>query len=221
MKDYFLEANPNPERMGCPEERTIRALAEDRLPASHPARLHLASCSECFAEFRGFRGDWEQSRKARRRIIGWAVAASLIVTGGVGIWEYHSQAGHIVTVQLASTKPVNANVDLFNAGTVRGGDDDTNSVEQVSLPAAIVQLSVTLPRFSEAGRYEVLLSRDKFANEVLAKGSGEAVDNAGKVIVGVTLDLRAAKPGAYFLATVRGSDNGMYYYPVQISHGAH
>ena len=66
MKDFFLEANPNPERIGCPEERILRALAEDRLPASHPARLHLASCSECFAEFRGFRVDWEQSRKARR-----------------------------------------------------------------------------------------------------------------------------------------------------------
>ena len=84
MKDFFLEANPNPERIGCPEERTLRALAEDRLPASHPARLHLASCSECFAEFRGFRGEWEQSRKGRRRIIGWALAASLIVASGVG-----------------------------------------------------------------------------------------------------------------------------------------
>ena len=121
---------------------------------------------------------------------------------------------------MASTKPVNANVDLFNAGTVRGEDDGTNALKQVSLPAAIVQLSVTLPRFSESGRYEVLVSRDKSGNEVVAKGSGDAVANAGKVIVGVTLDLRAAKPGAYFLATVRGSDNGMYYYPVQIAHGA-
>jgi len=33
----------------------------------------------------------------------------------------------------------------------------------------------------------------------------------------VTLDLRAAKPGAYFLATVRGADNGMYYYPLKIN----
>ncbi len=222
MKDFFLEANPNPERIGCPEERTLRALAEDRLPASHPARLHLASCSECFAEFRGFKGDWEQSRKARRRIIGWALAASLIVASGVGTWEYlHSRAsGHLAAVQMASTQPVNANVDLFNAGTVRGEDDDANALKQVSLPAAIVQLSVTLPRFSEAGRYEVLVSRDKSGNEVVAKGSGDAVANAGKVIVGVTLDLRAAKSGAYFLATVRGSDNGMYYYPVQIAHGA-
>jgi hypothetical protein len=224
MKDFFLEANPNPERIGCPDERTLRALAEDRLPVSHPARLHLASCSECFAEFRGFKGDLEQSRKVRRRIMGWAVAASLIVACGIGIfgiWQYqHSRAGQIAAVQMATTTPVNATVDLFNAGTVRGEDDDANALKQVSLPAAIVQLSVTLPRFSESGRYEVLVSRDKLGTEVVAKGAGDAVANAGKVIVGVTLDLRAAKPGAYFLATVRGSDNGMYYYPVQISHGA-
>jgi hypothetical protein len=149
------------------------------------------------------------------------VAASLIAASGIGIWEYqHSRAAHIATVQMAATKPVNANVDLFNAGTVRGEDDDENTLKQVSLPAAIVQLSVTLPRFSESGHYEVLVSRDKLGNEVVAKGSGDAVTNASKVVVGVTLDLRAAKPGAYFLATVRGSDNGMYYYPVQISHGA-
>jgi hypothetical protein len=221
MKDFFLEANPNPERIGCPEERTLRALAEDRLPATHPARLHLASCSECFAEFLGFKGDWEQSRKARRRIIGWAVAASLMVASGIGIWQYkHSRAAQITVVQMAATKPVNATVDLFNAGTVRGEDDDANALKQVSLPAAIVQLSVTLPRFSESGHYKVLVSRDKSGNDVVARGLGDAVANASKVIVNVTLDLRTAKPGAYFLATVRGSDNGMYYYPVQISHGA-
>jgi len=222
MKDFFLEANPNPERIGCPEERTLRALAEGRLPASHPARLHLASCSECFAEFRGFRGEREQTRKRHRRIIGWALAASLIVASGLGLWEYlQARLGHLAAVQMASTRPVKANVDLFNAGTVRGEDDGINALKQVSLPAAIVQLSVTLPRFSEAGGYEVLVSRDKSGNEVVAKGSGDAVVNAGKVIVGATLDLRAAKPGAYFLATVRGSDSGVYYYyPVQIAHGA-
>jgi hypothetical protein len=221
MKDFFLEANPNPERIRCPEERTLRALAEDRLPASHPARLHLASCSECFAEFRGFRGDWKRSRKARRRIIGWAVAASLIIASGIGIREYqHSRAAQIATVEMTATKAVNANVDLFNAGTVRGEDDGANALKQVSLPVAIVQLSVTLPRFSESGHYEVLVSRDKLGDEVVAKGSGDAVANAGKVTVDVTLDLRAAKPGPYFLATIRGSDNGMYYYPVQITHGA-
>jgi hypothetical protein len=218
MKDFFLEANPNPGRIGCPDERTLRGLAEDRLPASHRARLHLASCSECFAEYRGFRGDWEQTRQRRRRIIGWAVAASLIIASGVGVWEHQRQSVerdaviHVAT----SSVPVDAQVDLFNAGTLRGGDDGTNELQQVSLPAAIVHLSVTLPRFSEIGPYEVLVSRDKAGSQVVAKGSGAAEENEGKVRVKLTLDLRTAKAGEYFLATVRGADNGMYYYPLRI-----
>ena len=121
---------------------------------------------------------------------------------------------------MASTEAVDANVDLFTAGTVRGEGDTTNALSEVSLPAAVVKLSVTLPRFSQSGRYEVLVSRDKSGSDVVAEGTGDAIETAGKVTVAVILDLRAAKTGSYFLATVRGSDNGMYYYPVQISNGA-
>ena len=181
--------------------------------------LHAPSASQSSEVLKG--NVSKHVKTGRSRIVGWALAASLIFASGVGLWEYlHARAGHLAAVQMASTQPVKANVDLFNAGTVRGEDDGINALKQVSLPPAIVQLSVTLPRFSEAGGYEVLVSRDKSGNEVVAKGSGEAVVNAGKVIVGATLDLRAAKPGAYFLATVRGSDNGVYYYPVQIEYGA-
>jgi len=33
----------------------------------------------------------------------------------------------------------------------------------------------------------------------------------------VTLDLRTAQTGEYYLATVRGADNGTYYYPLKIN----
>lgn len=221
MKDFFLEANPNPDRVGCPDEQTIRALAEDRLPPGHPARLHLASCSECFTEYRGFRGDWESARSQRRQILSRALAASLILACSGGVWEYlHLHSSNQAKVQLASAEPVVANVDLFTSGTVRGEGDAMNALSEVSLPAAVVKLSVTLPRFSQPGRYEVLVSRDRSGSDVVAEGTGDAIETAGKVTVAVTLDLRAARTGSYFLATVRGSDNGMYYYPVQISKGA-
>ena len=45
---------------------------------------------------------------------------------------------------------------------------------------------------------------------------GEASEIDKKVKLSVNLDLRHAAPGTYFLATVRGSDNGTYYYPLKI-----
>jgi hypothetical protein len=146
----------------------------------------------------------------------------VIVLAGGGLLEYrHTLPAPTDSAQLASSTPVAAEVDLLNAGTVRGaGDDGTTPLQQVSLPAAIINLTVILPRFSQTGRYEVLASKDKAATQVVAKGSADAQDEAGKVTLKVKLDLRAADAGAYFLATVRNNDNGTYYYPLKIVHGA-
>ena len=57
LRDYLLKAFPNPERKGCPDEGTLKALAERRLPLNDPAMLHTASCSECYTEYRNFRMD--------------------------------------------------------------------------------------------------------------------------------------------------------------------
>jgi len=233
MKDFLLEAFPNPERKGCPEDETLKALADDRLPANDPVRLHLGSCSECFAEYRGYRMEHEDFVKtessavlplpggtksvSRSRFLPWAIAASLLIMGGGGYLEYRGNyASKTAPVQLASSEPVNATVDLLNTGTLRGGDDPM-PLQQVSLPATMVHLSVVLPRFSEAGRYDVMVSKDRSGREVVAMGAGNATALEGKVTVDVTLDLRAAKAGAYFLATVRGADNGTYYYPLKIN----
>ena len=242
MRDFLLKTFPNPERKGCPDDKTLEALAEDRLPADHPVRLHVGSCSECYAEYRHYRLDWEKSNAAatlrnscpgesapsisarvrkpsRVRAAPLALAASLIVicSGGyVAFRHYHS--AEAPSVQVASAKPVSATVDLFNSGTLRGADDDTTPLQEVSLPAAIVNLSVVLPRFSEVGSYNVNVSTDKTGRQIVASGAGNTVErDGGKVSINVTLDLRAAKPGAYFLATVRGTDNGTYYYPLKIN----
>jgi hypothetical protein len=236
MKDFLLEAFPNPQRKGCPGEITIKALAEDRLPANDPARLHLASCSECYAEYRHYLQDRKESEqrptaelpqqpvvrvpKAQKRRpfnVFWALAAAIVVIcAGVVVFKL-GRPQPAPLVQTASS-PVNANVDLFNAPTLRGGGegDDSALLQEVSLPAAIVHLSITLPRFSQSGEYVVAVYRDRAGQQIVAKGSGNAIDNGGKVGVDVTLDLRNAKPGAYFLATVRGSDNGTYYYPLKV-----
>jgi hypothetical protein len=215
IKDFFLEANPNPERVGCPDEPTIKALAEDRLPVTHPGRLHLAACSECFAEYRSFRQQWLGSRRGRRKVLAWAIAASLaLFAAGLGLWKF----GHIHApeAQIALSAPVESHVDLFNAGTSRGLADGINELQSVILPAAVVHLDLTLPRFSDPGPYQVLVSKDKAASQIVAKGTASTRETNGRQTLELTLDLRSAQTGAYFLATVRGEDNGTYYYPLTV-----
>ena len=154
----------------------------------------------------------------RFRVVPLAWAASLILMCGGGYLAFrHYHSANAPGTQIASSQPVNAAVDLFNSGTLRGAGDDTTPLQEVSLPAAIVHLSVVLPRFSEAGSYKVDVSTDKIGSQIVASGTGNAVEGDGdKVSLNVTLDLRGARPGAYFLATVRGTDNGTYYYPLKI-----
>ena len=92
MRQFFLEEHPNPERIDCPPEETLQAAAENRLPVTDPARLHMARCSECFAEYRGYRIDWESKQAAKRHFLGWAVAAAvlLVVLGGAFAFRRHS-----------------------------------------------------------------------------------------------------------------------------------
>jgi len=219
IKDYFLEANPNPDRIGCPDESTVKALAEDRLPVSHPGRLHMAECSECFAEYRGYQREHIYARKARHKVLAWAIAASLMLfAAGGGLWEYvHLHVGDSRGSEMAVSAPVTAEVDLFNVGTYRGQSDGTNKVQPIALPAAIVNLVVMLPRFSEAGPYEILVSKDRTSSQVVAKAASFTKEMSGREVLNVTLDLRSVKAGTYFLATVRGEDNGTYYYPLTVA----
>jgi hypothetical protein len=232
MKDFLLETFPNPERKGCPDDKTIEALAENKLPVDHPARLHVGSCSECYAEYRHFRRDWEETNAAtvsqtppqakrswQLKAVPWAVAAAMLLMFGGGYFAFrHYQLAPVARPRLASVAPVNVSVDLFDSGTVRGASVEATPLQETSLPSSIVVLSIVLPRFSDTGNYVVNVSKDKSGSVIVASGSGNAIKgDGGKVSLKVTLDLRAAQPGAYFLATVRGTDNGTYYYPLQVN----
>ena len=221
IQQFFLEANPNPERQGCPDEKTLKDIAENRLPADHPARLHLASCSPCFAEFRSFKVQSEARRASRRRILAWGVAACLLVAVGLfGVKTIVKKPnGNVVTNQAqkqgAELAAVDRTIDLFNHGTVRGGADP-NPLEAVSLPSTLVHLHLILPRFSDPGSYVVAVSKDRAGTAIAARGSGKTVADGPRLFLDVPLDLRGAPAGSYFLATVRESDNGTYYYPLNV-----
>ena len=121
IRQFFLEANPNPERQGCPDERTLKDIAENRLPADHPARLHLASCSPCFAEFRSFKVQFENVRSSRRRNLVWAIAACLLLAVGIYGSSLLFKKSEPNMVKGGTPKPagelaaVDRTIDLFNS----------------------------------------------------------------------------------------------------------
>ncbi len=220
-RQFFLEANPNPERQGCPDEKTLKDIAENRLPADHPARLHLASCSPCFTEFRSFKGQFEDKRASRRRILAWAFAACLLLAVGLfGVKTIIKRPDENAVTnqtqrQAGQLAAVDRTIDLFDHGTIRGGADP-NPLEAVSLPSTLVHLHLILPRFSDAGSYVVAVSKDRAGTAIVARGTGKTLGDGQRLLLDVSLDLRDAKAGSYFLATVRESDNGTYYYPLNV-----
>jgi len=243
LNDFLLEAFPNPERKGCPDDDTVKAFAEDRLPPGSTVLEHIASCSECYREYKHYRQDWKEAgskipngskpaqtseplsfsaqkqQRSRTPGRGWAIAAGLLVVLGGGFYfaleQRHTHPPPASSVA-SSAAPVNAEVNLFNAVTVRGSGNDSTPIEPVTLPSSVVNLAVTLPRFSEIGPYQVLVSKDRAGKSIVARGAGNALKVDKKASLVVTLDLRNVEPGMYFLGTVRGSDNGSYYYPLNI-----
>ncbi len=69
--------------------------------------------------------------------------------------------------QMAGLAAVPESVDLWNAGTFRG--DQPAPLQAVSLPVALVKVTIILPRYSDPGRYAVAVTRDQGGNDLLAR----------------------------------------------------
>ena len=222
IRKFFLEANPREDRRGCPDEATLKAIAENRLSLNHPARLHLAECSPCFSEFRGFKMEAEDRQRRRRSILAVAaVAACLLV--GIVLWKVAPTAKHqrirarqSGTQRTIEEAEVTREIDLSAYVTTRGGGDGAVQLEAVSLPTAIVHLTIILPRLSPAGHYKVAVSSDREGDNTVAIGDGIATGSDPSTKLSVTLDLRKALHGSYFLSTEREQDAGAYYYPLNL-----
>jgi hypothetical protein len=227
LQEHALEANPNPERIGCLDRATLKAwvFTPEKLNLTDPKYLHVLKCAECtreLIELRQLRN--EQSARARIGVLArsssamnWrsAVFASVVLFGlavaGVIYWRTHSEAA---PPQVAQSTPVAVTIDLSHAGTTRGSD--TSTVPVGVLPRRVVTAHVILPNFSPGGNYVISVTTDR--NGTAEKANGRAVANAQgfHADLTVTLDLRVLPPGTYFLATTHEGDPASYFYPLTV-----
>jgi hypothetical protein len=194
----------------CPDEAFLYDLSRrsKRIPLSDPRVDHAATCPTCMIRLLEFR---RKNQSHSRKIVYTAAIASCLILASVliAIARYRvSQPGP------TSSAAVSQTVDLWDVGTIRG--ERANQLQSVSLPSRLVRLTIILPRFSAPGQYAVAVTRDQNANGVVAQTSTVAVTSGDKEIVSLDLDLRNAKAGQYFLATLHEQDQAAYYYPLQI-----
>ena len=195
----------------CPDEAFLRDLARRAkwIALSDPRVAHAANCPTCMSRLLVFRQEIS-SRRRKLTLVTAVVLCSVVAVAVITFARYqmHRQ------LPSANVAVVSEAVNLWDAGTIRG--NQPGSLQSVFLPAAVVRVTIILPRFSPPGQYAVAVTQDQNGNGVVAQRSAPATINGDHESVSVELDLRAAKAGAYFLATPHEQDQASYYYPLQI-----
>lgn len=195
----------------CPDDEFLRGLAKrSRAISLSDARIdHAATCPTCMSRVVALRSEFRE----QNRTLAFALAAvtCVVVAAGLFGW-FHLRENRQQTMALA--QPVSKTVDLWNADTDRG--EEPGQLQSVELPAAVVGLSVILPRFSPSGQYLIAVTRKEDGTGVVAEGLAQTVAVGQQEKVSVVLDLRKVTTGAYFLSTTHEQDQAAYYYPLQI-----
>lgn len=176
---------PNPDRAGCPGTPVLRKLAAGTLSLHEagPFMNHLASCSNCFQDFRRFKQHTVRHQVFR---ISYAAATLLLLT--FGIWWFHRSQ--------VTNYPQQAVLDLRNLVPVRGIEPATlTPVAEIS--RSTKRLEIVLPIGAE-GHYTVQLSNANGAIAITSEAAAGIRDSS--LWLPVEMDLSRLPPGIWRLS---------------------
>jgi hypothetical protein len=217
IREAIRRNHPNPDRIGCPGNETLRKMAEASVPPSDPGYRHVMECSPCYEELMELNAAVEARRAEatshwRRRVLVTAIAVSLAVVGyvayvaaGGGVpWvrqRTQQTAGANGTKQASPDKTIDglpvAMLNLDSETSVRSNGDERHTTELQRLPRKRLDLTVNLPRGLEGGAYELALSHED--GSPLLTLRGEATIEDGLTVLRLQADLSALAPGQYQL----------------------
>jgi hypothetical protein len=217
LQEAILRNYPNPERIGCPNQQTLRSVAAKSLPHEDEYWEHITHCSPCYQDFLQYRTSILDSRRTRRRLmmggIGAAAAAVLAVlwlSGSVSpAPKVPSIAGTAPPTRSAPPPPTEATLNAvlnMEASPTRGIDSepDSRTKDLQRLPRRRVgSLLIYLQFGSEPGPYSVQMLRDG-SREVVAAFTGSAEIRDGLTVLTISPDLSPFEPGTYIFSVSRG-----------------
>ena len=222
-------ANPNPDRVNCPSDHILRAMAvrSKDLSLAHAPIAHVANCSPCYQQYCRYRE--EEIQRSRRRYAAFAIcaAAAIIVAVLIGRNVLRSPSvdskPSIVDRKPSQEKekgpaakgpqPQLLALDLRHISPSRGEDEPARNSRDAILLARPLKLEVVLPVASPAGSYELGVFND--GQTLLKSAQGTATLEQGVTRLSVSIDLSSLKSGAH-LVGVRTALSDWMFAPVTI-----
>jgi hypothetical protein len=177
---------------------------------------HVVACDYCLPRVLDLRAFRTAKRTPRIRFAALAAVGACLILGLSIAFYWKSRTAATQTAALGPiTSFVEQAFDLTNYGTYRGQSDDVPK-PPLALPAAAVHLHLILPRFSEPGRYTIFVASGRQIATAIVSAPSAAIGSGQQTKVDVSLDLRALKPGNYFLLTLLEGQDDRYSYSLKI-----
>jgi hypothetical protein len=199
-KKYARAGFPNPNRVGCPDSSTLRAMAyrDRRLRLQDIPAAHIVSCSPCFQKYEHFRRMSLVVRGIQITAASLAVAAMIFLTARFA-WNHAHHSGEpslAAKHRTPSIAPFPLKVDLVSFSPTRGEAGD-GSQKKVHLPQKLLRVDFILPIGMEAGDYEIRLQDSKGTVFIDKRALGHM--NDGVTSVTTDIDLASATRGSLTL----------------------
>ena len=205
-------ALPDYPHEGGPDDDFLRQIATARSKPSllDPRVAHVGRCPYCLRRIMQLREEEHAPKLIDHRRF-WTVAVTLCCMAIFAAVLFRISVARHPAAVVADVQTL----DLSTQGTVRGAAPSQPPV--IRLKRNMDEVRIILPLFSEGGAYSVRVLPDRDKNVNVAEGTGTAAPVGDKMVLPVTLDLRSAEPGIYFLSTTHGAGEASYYYPVEVS----
>ncbi len=157
VEHYFVTANANPGRVGCPSKEVLQLIARRSLDVPTDVFAHLTRCSDCFVDVKVYRQEFERRKKRGKRfLVGGIIAAGVVALSVVipqtGMFRFRPASNQLET----SVHVEQSAAAIIDFTTISGerGTDDNPPVPQQSPPSyrrEKLTLTVILPRGSIEG----------------------------------------------------------------------
>jgi len=207
LQEATLREFPNPERVGCPGNETIEALARRRLPHTNEAVEHITHCSPCYSEFLAIR---HRIRRRRALNISAIAACLLLATGITSYFLLNSLQPAWLPLQGIVGR---VTLDLRPYSAFRGADRSVESLPPLRLPMERLHIILQLPVGADEGLYRFHIN-NSIGQVVLEKQVSASLKDHVVTAEG-TFDFTHFAPGRYELALQTGQD-GWHTYPLVI-----